>query len=235
MSNLTERLVGLESDVHYRELASEEEPEFLHIPGKTPVLLSAPHGATHTRDGKEKEEDEYTAGFARLVADLTNAHALYARRKSRTDPNDDPHAPYRHRLRSLVSDFHIRFVVDIHGARNERAFAVALGTINGESCPAQQDLIVETFEAYSFGQAMPPSDRLVVNHPALTGGVSQDTITRFVSQRLGVPAAQIELHETCRIVKRFKDAHLKKPFHGDEEKIERMIRACVAVVEKLAS
>jgi hypothetical protein len=228
-----ERLVGLESDVRYLELASAAEPEFLHIPGQTPVLLSAPHGATHTRDDKVKEEDEYTTGIARLVAELSGAHVLYARRKSQTDPNVDPHAPYRHQLRSIVNDFRIRFVLDIHGARSERAFAVALGTINRKSCPDQQTQIVEIFEVYGFGREKPPSDRLVINHPEFTGGVSQDTITRFASQHLAVPAAQIELHETCRIVKRFKDAHLKAPFHGDRERIERVVRACAAVVEML--
>ena len=230
-SSLIERLVGLEADVRYRQLASAGEPEFLHVPGSVPVLLSAPHGATHTRDGEEKEEDEYTAGMARLVAELADAHAIVARRRSRTDPNADPQAPYRHLLRSVVEAFEIDFVLDLHGVREERAFAVALGTMDGESCPRQEDLIVETFEAYGFGREMGPADRLVVNDPRFTGGVSQDTITRFVSQDLGVPAAQVELHEACRIVKRFKDAHLATSFHGDRGRIERVIRACVAVVE----
>jgi hypothetical protein len=50
-----------------------------------------------------------------------------------------------------------------------------------------------------------------------------------------VPAAQVELHEACRIVKRFKDAHLETPFHGDGERIERVIRACVEVVRTVAA
>lgn len=235
MSSLIERLVGLESDARYREPAEEREPEFLHIPGETPVLLSAPHGAIHTRDGEEKEEDEYTAGLARLVAELAGAHVLYARRKSATDPNADPEAPYRGLLRSVVDGFQIRFVLDLHGVRDERAFAIALGTMDGESCPDQEPLLIETFEAHGFGTERPPADRLVVNDPRFTGGLSQDTITRFVSQELAVPAAQVELHEACRIVKRFKDAHLETPFHGDRARIERVIEACVAAVRTVAA
>jgi hypothetical protein len=235
MSSLIERLVGLESDVRYREPAEECEPEFLHIPGETPVLLSAPHGATHTRDGEEKEEDEYTAGLARLVAERAGAHVLYARRRSATDPNADPEAPYRRLLRSVVDEFQIRFVLDLHGVRDERAFAIALGTMDGESCPDQEPLLIETFAAHGFGTEQPPADRLVVNDPRFTGGLSQDTITRFVSQELAVPAAQVELHEACRIVKRFKDAHLETPFHGDGERIEQVIRACVDVVRTVAA
>jgi hypothetical protein len=235
MPNLTERLVGLESDVRYCQRADESEPEFLHIPGETHVLLSAPHGATHTRDGEEKEEDEYTAGLARLVAELAGAHVLYARRRSATDPNADPEAPYRHLLRSVVDGFQIRFVLDLHGVRDERAFAIALGTMDGESCPDQEELLIETFEAHGFGTERPPAHRLVVNDPRFTGGLSQDTVTRFVSQDLAVPAAQVELHEACRIVKRFKDAHLETPFHGDRATIERVIKACVEIVRRVGA
>ncbi|TXT53634.1 MAG: hypothetical protein BAJATHORv1_140014 [Candidatus Thorarchaeota archaeon] len=233
-SSLIESLVGLEADVRYRRLARGDEPEFLHVSGSVPVLVSAPHGATHMRDGEKKEEDEYTAGMAPLVAELAGAHAVVARRRSRTDPNADPRAPYRDLIRSVVEGYGIRFVLDLHGVRDEREFAIALGTMDGESCPGQEDLIIQTFEAYGFGREMGPADRLVVNDPRFTGGLSQDTITRFVSQDLGVPAAQVELHEACRIVKRFKDAHLTTPFHGDRERIERVIRALVTLVEVLA-
>lgn len=71
------RLIELEKDVQYQEFASETEPEYLYTTGKVPVLISTPHGAVHTRDGNHKEEDEYTAGFARLIGERTNGHILY--------------------------------------------------------------------------------------------------------------------------------------------------------------
>ncbi len=92
---ITSRLIELENDVRYQEVATETEPEFLYLAGKLPVLISAPHGAVHTRDGKPKEEDEYTAGFAQLLGQITNSHILYSRRKSATDPNADLEAPYK--------------------------------------------------------------------------------------------------------------------------------------------
>ena len=42
----------------------ESEDYFEIIEGEIPVLLSAPHGAKHYRNGSFKEEDEYTASLA---------------------------------------------------------------------------------------------------------------------------------------------------------------------------
>ena len=115
-----ERLVALEADVRYQELPSEDEVAFGYVRGQMPILLSAPHGAVHTRRGQLKEEDEYTAGMAFLVAELTGAHALYARRRSNTDPNWYAAVPYKRRLEQVVRKAGIRFVLDLHAAAATR-------------------------------------------------------------------------------------------------------------------
>ena len=84
MADLLKRLVELEADVRYQELPSSSEPEIRYIPGEIPILLSAPHGASHTRSGGYKQEDEFTASFARLVSERTGAHVIYTRRRSGT-------------------------------------------------------------------------------------------------------------------------------------------------------
>jgi hypothetical protein len=130
------RLVELEGDVLYQEPPSEGGRGIGSVRGTVPVLLSAPHGAVHTRRGEPKEEEEFTAAMACLVAELTDAHALYARRRSPTDPNWYP----------------------------------------------------------------------------------------------DVPSAQLELHPSLRVVERREDATLPRPFHGDRERIRRMVEALVDIV-----
>ena len=232
MSDVVEYLVKLEAEVAYTEPPVDGQPAFRYLPGPTPILLSAPHGAIHTRNGRRKGEDEYTAGFARLVAELTGAHVIYAYRRSSTDPNWDPDAPYRKRLAKIVDEAGVRFVLDIHGAAAHRNFGIALGTIEGRSCPDHQEMIVWQFEDHGFRRANTHLDRLVVNHPRFTGGKRQDTITRFVSQNLRVPAAQFELNAHLRTVRRFVDTG-DRPFHGDMRRIRRAIDAFVAVVEAM--
>jgi len=232
---LIDRLVELEADVHYQKLPSDDEPEFHYVPGQVPILLSAPHGAVHVRNERPKKEDEYTAGLARLVAQLTSAHVLYARRRSDTDPNSDPNAPYREHLREIVGAAGIRFVLDIHGASAQRDFGIALGTLSGESCPVHQDTVVKVFEEHGFTANGSGLNRLALNPPGFAGGETQATITRYVSKDLRVPAAQVELNAYLRIPKRRADATLKEPFYGNIERIGRAIDALVAIVQALAS
>jgi hypothetical protein len=231
-----ERLVALEADVRYQEPPRRGDSRIGTMPGTTPVLLSAPHGAVHTRNGEAKEEEEFTAAMACLVAELTGAHALYARRRSPTDPNWYPDVPYKRRLRRIVARAGVRFVVDIHGTAPHRPFGVALGTMEGRSCPEQRPGIIQRLESHGFRRDAAFPDRLDIDETFTAGGLhGQETITCFVSQRLGVPAAQIELHPLLRVVERREDATLPRPFHGDPERIERIVRTLALLVESLAT
>jgi hypothetical protein len=230
-SDLIAQLIELESDIRYQEAASAQEPEFRHEPGTLPVLISAPHGATHTRDG-DKGEDEYTAGLARLVGRQTEAHVLYARRKSRTDPNVDPAAPYKLFLLQIVHAHPIRFVLDLHGAKAARDFGIALGTMHGKSCPERgRQILVRTFEKYGISEAGNGLSRLDLDHhwPG-EGSVHRETIIRFC-QRHAIPAAQLELNACLRIPARRADATLHdKPFMAEPGLIINLIEALSEIV-----
>lgn len=236
MSDLLRRLVDLEADVRYQDLARDDEEEFSYTPGRVPVLLSAPHGAVHKRTGKPKQEDEYTSGFARLIAGLTDAHVIYTLRKSLTDPNWYPDVTYKVFLRQIVKTEAIRFVLDIHGAAENHKFGIALGTIYGESCPGQREVIIRELGAHGFKPgARNFLHRIDVDKTFTAGRLKgQETITRFVWETLGVPAAQFELHPCLRVVERRDDATEKEPFHGKPELIEAAIQAFVALVQVLA-
>ncbi len=236
MSGLLDRLVALEADVRYQEPPEDGASWLGQLPGAVPVLLSAPHAAVHTRRGELKEEEEFTAALVCLVASLTGAHALYARRRSPTDPNWYTDVPYKRRLRRIVALGGVRFVFDVHGTAPDRSFGVALGTMEGQSCPRQRDRIIAQLKAHGFHRGAAFPDRLDVDDTFTAGGVDgQETITGFASQRLGVPAAQIELHPLLRVVERREDATLPRPFHGDPERIERMVRTLVRLVRTVAA
>lgn len=234
--NLIKRLIKLEEDICYQEIATENEGEFRYIPGIIPVLLSAPHGAVHTRNGKSKEEDEYTAGFARLVAELTGAHVIYARRKSETDPNHDDGAPYKAKLKEVIGTQAVRFVVDIHGIRADLDFGIALGTIGWRSCLKYKERVVGCLEQNGFVEnAENRLARMVINHPEYSGGEKNHTVTRYCMNIIQVPAAQIELNAYLRIPSRRQDASQSKNFRGDQEYIVRAVRAIQNLTLDLAS
>lgn len=227
------RLLAYEAEISYRLPPPVDELEFTYQGGQRPILFSAPHGAAHTRNGRIKGEDEYTAGLARLVAELSGAHTLYAHHLADTDPNYDPETPYKECLNWLVRAARIQFVVDIHGADPKRPFGLALGTIDGQSCPDQFDLIIRTLAEYGFTEDSPePLDRLDVDQ-TFPGGRKQHTVTAYVSQTLGVPAAQFEINARLRTVKNFKDGSSSRLFRGDLSRIMRTIKMFVALTQVL--
>ena len=229
------RLIELENDVRYQEFASESEPEYRHIAGKVPVLVSAPHAAVQTRNGKPKDEDEFTAGFARLLGEKTNAHVLYARRKSATDPNAAPDAPYKAYLQEIISNNKIQFVIDLHGAKDTRPFGIALGTMYGESCSKEErQTIIKVFEDFGFSEKN--SGLLCLDSDKALPAVGDDQripITRFCND-LSISAAQIELNAYLRIPQRREDAtNSKVPFEGSKEMIEKAVATLSEIVFSL--
>ena len=237
MPELMGRLQALETEIRYHDPPPAGMPEFTHISGQLPILLSAPHGAAHTRNGQVKGEDEYTSSFARVVAERTGAHVLYTHHKSNTDPNFDQHTPYKAFLKRLIGTAGIKFVLDIHGAAPCRDFGIALGTMHGRTCrPYQRQLIIETLAAYGFkttGADLHRLDRLDVDD-TFPGGEKQHTITQYVSQHLNIAAAQFELNAYLRTLTPYPNGR-GRPFEADRVRVRRAIDAFVALVLTLAA
>jgi hypothetical protein len=234
---LLNRILELEEDVRYQELASDSEPEFLYVEGQIPVLLSAPHGAVHTRRGKEKEEDEYTAGLARLLGEITGAHVLYTRRKSLSDPNYYPGGAYKKQMEAVCRSAKIGFILDIHGTSSMRPFGIELGTACGQSCPEHKERLVGVLERHGFSELNPAGLNKLWIDRYFTGGGSDriETVTRFAWRRLEVPAAQFEINGRLRILRRKPDSSaMNKDFCGDPAGILRVIRAFTTLVNSLA-
>lgn len=234
MSKVLQRLVELEAEIAYTLPPQPGEVEFRYQKGRIPVLLSAPHGAAHTRRGGHKDEDEYTAAIARFVAEETGAHVLYAHRKSGTDPNFYPDVPYKRMIQQIAGTERINFVLDIHGAAPGRPFGLALGTIWGKSCPTTRPLILESLRRSGFHEESPGFDRLNVDKafPA-AGNHEQETITRFAWQVLGIEAAQLEINAHLRVVERKTDASSPDTYRGDPEQILKTVHAILHLIPAL--
>lgn len=238
MNSLIDRLIQFEEDIRYQEQPTADEPEFIHMKGSLPVLISAPHGAVHTRNGRPKEEDEFTGGLAQLIGHETGAHVLYARRKSSTDPNVDPTAPYKHMIGDIVDEYNIGFVLDLHGVKADRPHGIELGTARGESCSEEERrLIIRIFREHGF---VPGNPNRFLNlwidqlHTG-AGNDQEERVINFVRKRLNISAAQFELNAHIRVPKRKTDATQEdKSFEGNPDLIIKTIQTFVDIVNCMA-
>ena len=240
---ILQRLMDLETAVTHKQPPTNGQSPFVHEAGRLPILLSAPHGTAHWRNGRVKAEEGFTSALARLAAAETGAHVLYTQFMTHRDPNHDSDAPYKQFLSQIVRQHDIRFVLDLHGMSDRHRFGLALGTMNGRSCPRHESLIIQTLEAHGFRQAAKAKvgrfdrlrwDRFVVNHSRFTGGIFNHTVTKFVVEELGVAAAQIELCSSLRVVKSVTtDGRLV--FVGNEAGVETAVRILIALVHTVSS
>lgn len=220
------------TQVRYSDDPLPGQPAFRYQPGRRPVLISAPHGACHWRENRWKDQDGFTAALAHVLAEHTGAHALYTVRRIRPDPNYyDDDCDYKRHLACLLHDHAIHLVLDLHGARFDRQFGIALGTIDSRTCPDYEAKIIRAFTAQEFSMENSENiflDRLALNLPAYRGGASQHTVTRFVWEQCRVNAAQIELNAHLRVVS--NQTALPLTFTPDPVRQRRAINALIDII-----
>jgi hypothetical protein len=187
----------------------ETEDYFETQEGNIPILVSAPHGARHLRKGKWKEEDEYTASIAIRLGEATGAHVIYVKNKTHEDPNYIKRARYKDKIREIVQNDGIKFLLDLHGVNKDRPFKICIGTRydnNDESsCPTYKDTIEEVLRDF---QELPIFNRR--NFKAR----KNETVTSFARKECGIESAQIEINARYRIVERKPDS--SKAISGEE-------------------
>lgn len=238
-----DKLEGRISPVCYPESG---QPWFETVAGDGEVLLSAPHACRHMRDGTEKPGEEYTAALAQYIAQVTGNCAVFTTHKSDEDPNWLETGEYKKVLTQLVRDCGIKLVVDLHGMTNRHHMGIALGTINGRASVGVN--VIAPFVQHGFVQVAAdtvPSPlklpvgvqqtsgtgaeqhrlRLVVDHPRFTGGVRNHTVTRFVSEQLGVAAVQVEIASVNRIVHRASSVDWPFEYRGNPDGIAATVDA----------
>jgi hypothetical protein len=196
--------------IHYN---SKSDDYFGIIEGSIPILLSAPHGATHLRDGRWKGEDEYTASLAIQLGALTGASVIFVKRKTEEDSNYLPGTRYKDAIKELVARQEIRFLADIHGAGISRDYKMSVGIIDEEdmarcSCPRCKAVIEEAVRSFQYP---------LFNLDAFTAA-SPETVTSFARHVCGIEAAQFEINARYRIVERKPDS--TRAMHGDEPRFK---------------
>lgn len=101
---------------------------FVTLAGRGPVLVSAPHAVLQTRLGRLKAAERYTGMLCLLLNRRYGVPCIYKSRHLEDDANHDPRSPYRDEVCRLIREEGVRFVLDLHQLRPDRAMALCIGT-----------------------------------------------------------------------------------------------------------
>lgn len=183
--NAATRVAELECEIR---LQNNVVTPYKLIPGKTPVLVSAPHALPHPRDGR-KPADLCTGAIARILGETTSASVIYLAKEMVIDPNYDKADCYKDQIAKLIRSRSVRFVIDIHGMADDSTEAdieIGTGTACGQTGlgPVLDEMVC----------ALQPF-KVVVDQKFTAQGCN--TVTSF-SRKYGAFAVQLELARSVR-------------------------------------
>ncbi|MGN0070366.1 MAG: hypothetical protein ACI361_00830 [Atopobiaceae bacterium] len=211
--SLVQRLEELEERFSCESYAGKG-PELLVEEGSIPVLVSAPHAVTQTREGADKRAEILTGALALWLHETCGVHIFCRAKADGHDPNFDAFEEnsYQQELVRYCQEHHVSCVVDLHGASAEHAFGIDIGTAS-----TPQDLhasllghgfLLDLMDAalVSTVGTLSLFDEAIV-HDGRFAAAGAHTIARNVSERAQVPALQIEVNGQLRDVKHPEAVH----------------------------
>ena len=179
-------------------------PELLIEEDSIPILVSAPHAVTQTREGKDKRTEILTGALALWLHEEAGVHVFCRARSDGHDPNFDAFEEnaYQRELVRYCLEHRISCVLDLHGAASDRGFGADIGT-GGKEHPSLlgHKFLLDLMDA-SLVQTVGKLGRFddADVHNGVFAAAGPHTIGRNVSERAQVPALQLEINGQLRNV-----------------------------------
>ena len=244
--HIIERLIQIETGIHYTELPLPERAAFVVKTRESSVILSAPHGAITFRNNNDEiwhEEDEYTGGMALLLSEIcaTSVIATIWRTED-SDPNDhgEARSAYKQELRRLVENTNARCLIDLHGASEDSTSLASEQKV---------DLGIGKDDKYLPTKAYESLRSILERH--LGKGVAErngkvgfkaegkNRIAAFAHQTLGLNSVQIEMKPSVRVPLRRIDSSMYQknsskyggPYSALPQNVLGMMQSLVEFIE----
>ena len=120
-------------------LERNSDIDSVFIEGNNYVLISIPHGVDQIRLGKYKVAEIGTIPLGVLLAKYTQSHILIKTKNSYDDANFDLDCDYRKKLKKLIKQYNIKYLIDIHGLAKWRDCDVNLGINIGQNIKQNEE------------------------------------------------------------------------------------------------
>lgn len=169
----------------------KHEASYEILTGTCPVMISAPHSVSQTRNGKRKPAEPYTGALAKMLHDELSCSVIYKTRNLKDDANYDKNSPYKNDLAKYVQQNRIKFVIDLHQLSDSRNVMIDIGTnymknLNNALKPLNMlNIILEAFSKRNLGI-------LQIDKPFAASG--EYTVSAFISSSCRIPCVQLEIN-----------------------------------------
>ena len=161
------------------------------LTGTCPVMISAPHSVSQTRNGKRKPAEPYTGALAKMLHDELSCSVICKTRNLKDDANYDKNSPYKNDLAEYVQQNGIKCVIDLHqlsDSRNVINAMIDIGTNwmkNLKNTLTPLNIILEAFSKRNLGI-------LQIDKPFAASG--EYTVSAFISSSCRIPCVQLEIN-----------------------------------------
>lgn len=178
-------------------------------------MLSAPHAAEQTRNGRKKYGEFVTGVIVNMLHDELGLPIIVKEKNCRDDANRDEKSRYKKKLKKYVEKNGIRYLIDIHQMNPERDVNIDVGTGEGRNVsndPEAADIAVRCFEERGIGNVL-------VDKPF--SAVHPFTVSAYISRECGIACLQIEIN-TRLVSKRYDDFAFDKVMLAFKDLIKKL-------------
>ena len=113
-------------------LANHSAEDHVVLNGSNNILLSAPHGVFHIREGRELPHELGSIQTALYLQSKQDCMLIAKTKNNNDDANFDLLCDYRKSIDTIIKKHNIKYLIDFHGLSSRHGIDVNLG-INGGS------------------------------------------------------------------------------------------------------
>lgn len=184
-----------------------ETAEYRIIEGKSPFLISAPHGYAHKRPtltGVFKQEESFTDIICYEICKETDSAGIFLTKEIQYDPNffKIESNPYKKEVQRICKEKKKKLFLDVHGLNDVHEYDMGIYYVShfGKSKRTAKDLR----EVVGKGGL-----KDIAIHIFRFPENDQETLSEFVASKLKIPALQIEIARYIREDEELRNALVK--------------------------
>lgn len=163
--------------------------DFIYISndGDVPVMFTAIHTVTQNKETGIKMAEPYTSAVCQYVGNKINGSYFIKAIDNGIDSNSLIEDEFKQLLLKKIKDNNIKFLFDIHGAKETYGFDVELGTLNNMS--SQSSTITNLINCFKKNGI----NKIAINSPFKGGG-----LTKYIYENTNIDIIQLEISHAYR-------------------------------------